>query len=110
MTEFSIVAENPITLAELKDKIAKIEKRDKELNFRGTKTKEYIGAFSIDTMKEAAELKKKIEDLNIPRMKDRHIMKLIDIHPTDMDSLKMLLSAETITVKEEDLKKILALL
>ncbi len=110
MTEFSIVAENAITLAELKDKIAKIEKRDKELNFRGTKTREYLAAFGTPSLKEANDLKKKIEDLQIPRLKDRHIMKLIDIHPTDMDSLKMLLSAETITVKEEDLKKILALL
>ncbi|MFH0798015.1 MAG: hypothetical protein V1906_01240 [Candidatus Woesearchaeota archaeon] len=110
MTEFSIVSENPITLADLKDRIAKIEKRDKELNFRGNKTKDYLAAFNINTLKEVAELKKKIEDLNIPRLKDRHIMKLIDIHPADMDSLKMLISAETITVKEEDLKKILALL
>lgn len=110
MAEFNIVSEKPITLTELKDKISKIEKRDKELSFRGNRAKEYLGSFVDKKPKEVEELKKKIAELNIPRLKDRHIVKIVDIHPVDLDSLKMLLSGETITVKEEDLKKILSIL
>ena len=42
-----------------------IKNRDKELNFRANKTKEYIANFSIKE-KGIAELKKKLEELKIP--------------------------------------------
>jgi len=108
--DIKIVTEKPLSLVELKENLEKIEKRDKELSFRANKTKEYLNSFAIKKAKEVAALKKKIEELDIPRLKDRHIAKIIDISPKDMDSLKLLLSGEAITVKEEDFKKILSLL
>ena len=110
MGEFEVIKENPVSLVEMQDKLKKVEKRDEELSFRGNKTKEYLSSFTDFKAKEVKDLMKKIDDLNIPRIKERHITKIVDVHPVDMDSLKMLLSAETITVKEEDLKKILAIL
>ncbi|MEA3378736.1 MAG: hypothetical protein U9Q69_03785 [Nanoarchaeota archaeon] len=110
MGRFKIIEEKPITLNELKNKLNKIEKRDEELSFRGNKAKEYVSSFIKTKNKDDDSLKKKIEELNIPRLKSRQIIKIIDIHPKDLDSLKILLSGETITVKEEDLKKILTLL
>jgi len=52
-------------------------------------------------------LSKKITALTIPRLKERHIIKVLDIMPKDLDSLRLLLSTETLTIKDEDLKKIL---
>ncbi len=108
MGELKIIEEKPITLTELKTKIAKIEKRDEELPFRANKTKEYINSFKTLSNKEIKELRGKIEELNIPRLKDRQITKILDIMPEDLDSMKILLSGESITVKEEDMKKIIA--
>lgn len=110
MADIKIMEEKPLTLAELKEKLDVIEKRDKDISFRANKTKEYLNAFSIKKLKEVETLKKKIEELNVPRLKDRHIAKIIDISPKDMDSLRLLLSGEAITVRDEDLKKILSLL
>lgn len=110
MADIKIMEEKPLTLAELKEKLEVIEKRDKDISFRANKTKEYLNAFSIKKLKEVETLKKKIEELNVPRLKDRHIAKIIDISPKDMDSLRLLLSGEAITVRDEDLKKILSLL
>lgn len=107
MGNFKIINEKPVTMAELKNKLKEIEKRKKELSFRANKTKEYINSFDIQKTKETQALAKKIEELNIPRLKERHIVKIIDIMPKDLDSLKTVLSGETITVKEDDLKKIL---
>jgi DNA-directed RNA polymerase subunit F len=110
MGELKIVEESPITLTELQDKLKKIEKRDGELSFRGNKTKEYLGTFVTTKPKEIQELRKKLEELNVPRLKDRHITKIIDIMPEDLDSMKILLSGEAITIKEDDMKKIIAAL
>lgn len=106
MSEITIISEKPLTMSELKERLAKIEKRDKELTFRANKTKEYLNNFTIKE-KGISALKKKIEELNISRIKERHIAKLIDIMPKDLDSLKMILSGESLTLKEEDHQKLL---
>jgi len=106
MSEITILSEKPLTMSELKEKLAKIEKRDKELTFRANKTKEYLANFTVKE-KGISALKKKIEELNIPRIKERHIVKLIDVMPKDLDSLKMILSGESLTLKEEDYQKLL---
>jgi len=107
MVDLKVIEERPINMVELKSKIAKIKKRDKELNFRSKKVSEYLNAFVELNEKEAKELSKKILELNIPRLKDRHVVKVLDILPKDIDSLKALFSGENITIKQEDLARIL---
>lgn len=106
MAEFTIIEEKPLTMDEVAEKIKKVEKRDKELGFRANKTKEYLANFT-EKNKKVNELRKKLQGLDISRLKDRHIVKIIDIMPDDIDSLKVMLSGEAITLREEDLKKIL---
>ncbi len=107
MVEINIIKENALTLVEVNEELKKILKRDKELSFRANKTKEYLESFVKRNVKDVEQLKKKIVALDIPRLKDKHIAKIIDIMPKDIDSLKSLFSGEPITLKEEDLKKIL---
>ncbi len=106
MSEFTVMEEKPITLVELKESLTKLEKESK-LSFRGDKTKAYLESFIEYKGKEVKDLAKKIEALDIPRLKPRHIVKVLDVMPTDIDSLRLLFTNETITIKEEDLKKIL---
>ena len=110
MGTFELINEVALDMNDVADKLQEIEKRDKDLSFRANRTKEYLAGFVQRKPKEIQELKQKIEGLNIPRLKDRHIAKIVDVSPKDMDSLKLLLSGEAITVKDEDLKKILDLL
>ncbi len=107
MVDLKVIEEKPISMVELKNKIALIKKRDQELNFRSNKVQEYLNAFVTLTEKEANELKKKMEELNISRLKDRHIVKVLDIMPEDLDGLKALFAGENITIKQEDLTRIL---
>ena len=44
--------------------------------------------------------------LNISRLKDKHINKIVDLLPNDVDDLKSILSGENLTLKQEDLTKI----
>ncbi len=102
----TVISETPITMAELKEGVAKIKKRDPEPSFRVTRTEEYLQAFEILTIKKAAELSEKLAKLSIPRLRDMHINKIIDLLPTDVNDLKSILQGYTITVSNENLKKI----
>lgn len=106
MVKPEIISEKPITLTELKQEIEEIQKRDKELNFRVGKTEEYLSHFMILSKAKEDELIKKLEKLNIPRLKDIHITKIVDIVPKTVDELKIILQGYTITVNNDNIKKI----
>ena len=106
MAEFEVVNEVPITMAQMKKKLEEIKKRDKELNFRAKKVEEYLDQF-LTKDKKQEDLRKKITDLNISRLRDRQITKILDLMPKDIESLKIIFSGDNVTIKQEDLEKIL---
>lgn len=107
MSELNVINETPISSIELKQKLEAIKKRDKELSKKAAKTIEYLGTFANLKPKDSEEIKKKIINLNVPRLRDRHIAKIIDIMPQDIEGLKLLFTGENVTIKQEDLDKIL---
>jgi DNA-directed RNA polymerase subunit F len=107
MASTKLIQESPLPLPELKEKLESIEKRDKELTFRGNKVKDYLNKLiKLDT-KQTAELKQKILDLEIPRIKDRQIIKILDILPEDLDDLRSVFTGETTTVTQENMEKLI---
>jgi DNA-directed RNA polymerase subunit F len=104
MADIEIISEKPITMSELKQELEKIKKRDKELNFRATRTEEYLQHF--ETTDKVEELFKKLESLKIPRLKAIHIIKIIDLMPQTVEELKVILQGYPITVNNDNLKKI----
>jgi DNA-directed RNA polymerase subunit F len=106
MTEFRIIEENPISLDHIKTELEGLDKED-ALTFRGEKTKAYLENFVTDKPKDIDPIKEAIKGLEIPRLKARHIIKICDLKPKDLDSLKITLSGETLTINDDDLKRIL---
>ncbi len=104
MANAEIISERAVDINELKRELEKIKKRDKELNFRAAKTEEYLQHFA--DLKDSGELFKKIEALKIPRFKEQHIAKVIDILPKNVEDLKSVLKAYPITVSNDNLKKV----
>ena len=107
MVELKILNSVPLSLTETKEKLQAIKKKDKELNFRANKTLEYLNENTKLNTKDASEFKEKLQSLNIPRLKEHNIIKIIDTLPITLDSLKMLFANEAITLKEEEFNKIL---
>ncbi|MBS3171007.1 hypothetical protein J4449_00170 [Candidatus Woesearchaeota archaeon] len=107
MAEIEVLEEIPISLPEVKEAIESINKKDKSLSPRETKVLDYISKVSNLKIKEFNELKKKLEESGVERLKEKHIVKLIDIMPKDIDSLKAVFSGDNVILKQEDLKKIL---
>ena len=105
-----IIGEKPVTLSEAKSDLSFIKARDGELSFRSTKTEEYLAQFAPIEEKKAQELFKKIDALHVPRLKDSHICKIIDVTPVNLTEIKAILQGYTLTIKDENLKKILEVL
>ena len=74
-----IIKEKPMTMVELKEEVEKIKKRDKEPNLRVQKTEEYLNLFVHLKPEKKKKIKEKIGKLDIPRLKDEHISKIVDI-------------------------------
>ncbi|MBW2968691.1 hypothetical protein KY304_00650 [Candidatus Woesearchaeota archaeon] len=101
-----IISETPLNLVEVKEHIKKIQKRDKELNFRTQKTLDYLNPIAKMSLKQANELKKSLEKLNISRLRDIHVQKLISVLPVNEDDVKVVLQGYTLNLKKDDVKKI----
>ncbi|MBS3172407.1 hypothetical protein J4438_02420 [Candidatus Woesearchaeota archaeon] len=99
-----IIEEKPISLPEMDYHIQEMKKRDKEINFRAKKVEEYLKV--IPKVKDYKKITKELEDLQIQRLRPKHIALIINILPEDMDSLRAILTGENITLKDDDLKKI----
>lgn len=107
MAHISVLEEKSLTMAELKEELARVKKRDGELNFRANKTEEYLAHFvKANNQKLAVEIGK----LAIPRLKESHIAKIVDLHPNAIDQLKAVLQGYTLSVSDDNLKKILSVL
>ncbi|MBI2651350.1 hypothetical protein HYX01_02685 [Candidatus Woesearchaeota archaeon] len=99
-----IISENPINTSKLKEKIAGVRQRDKEINFRAAKTEEHLE--HITTLSNSSGLFNKINEMGIPRLKEQHIHKIIDVMPATVNSLKVVLQGYTLSLSNDNMKKI----
>jgi DNA-directed RNA polymerase subunit F len=110
MVDMKIVEEKPISTAQLKEELKDIKKRDEELGFRTAKVSEYLETVKVVKVKEAEEIYAKIDKLGIPRFKEAHILKIIDLMPANITELKNLTQSYGLAVTNENLEKILAII
>ena len=109
MSNPTILEETSIPMHTVKEALAANQKQG-ELNFRANKTLEYLNQMPVLKKKDAEKLAAELTKLEIPRMKEMHVHKLVDIRPTSMEELKSVLSAYTITISKENLEKIFEVL
>jgi|TARA_Y100000310_G_C20174832_1_gene575343 DNA-directed RNA polymerase subunit F len=105
MAEIEIIKEYPLTYPEVAEKLKKIKSELGELEFRAKKAEEFLEIFGKEE-KEVKLQKEKLNELKIQRLKGKQITQLVNISPTDEDSIKSILATDNITLKQEDIKKI----
>lgn len=105
MSNIKIIEEKPLSLVDVKEMLSKEKKG--ELSERAKKTLEYIGTVLQAKDKKIMELEKKLVELKIQRLKEKQIKKILDVLPQDIDSLRSIFTAETVSLKDEDMQKIL---
>lgn len=101
-----IIEEQEISMNELADELKNIKKRDGELNYRADKTEDYLNHVLTLKSKQYKDLRKEIEELNIPRLRNPHICKILDILPKTQEEVKQIASSFSITVTNDNATKI----
>lgn len=106
MVKPEVIEARPISIAEVKNILGKIHKRDGELSFRGGKTEDHVNEMSTLGVKKSQDLEKELTELDIPRFREQHILKIVDTLPENIEQLKLILSGYNVTIVKENLKKI----
>jgi DNA-directed RNA polymerase subunit F len=101
-----IIEETPINLTTLKSIFTKIKKNDEELNYRLSKMQEFFESVPVLTKKEADETFAKLKELEIPRLKDNMIQKILDLQPKTIEELKVIFQGSPISISKEYMDKI----
>jgi len=104
--QVELVSETPLNTIQVKEELEKIKKRDKEPNFRVAKTLEYLEHFVKLSPQKERELFDKITKINVPRLRDLHIHKIIDTMPLNANEAKVVLQGYNLTISNENLKKV----
>ena len=102
MADPQFVEEKSLSLVEVKSILAKIEKRDEKLNFLSNKTKEYLENFVKLSEKKKEELQQKLVGLNLTRLQEEHIVKIVDFLPKTVEELKVVLQAYPLSMPKKD--------
>ncbi len=101
-----ILSQIPINASELHAEMKRIKERDKELGFRAQKTIDYLDSLNVLDVKKSRELMEKLLKLEIPRLRDVHFHKIVDIVPANAKDVKVALQQYNLTVSQENCKKI----
>ncbi|MBI3031887.1 hypothetical protein HYY69_00255 [Candidatus Woesearchaeota archaeon] len=106
MTKPNILEENSLNMIVVRKTLEKIKKRDTELNFRMQKTEEYLQNVTKLSNKDYETLLKELEGLNVPRFKEIHLNKIVDLLPKTPELVKLLFQGQTISISDDNAKKI----
>lgn len=105
MSNYELVEMQPISRTEAQDVIKKKEK-DFELTYREDKIKEYLKKGIKLNLKDFNEAKEKIIALEIPRLDDESIIRILDIMPKNGTELRAIVSSSGIVLVDENVTKI----
>ncbi len=93
----TIKEKTPITMAEV---VVLAEGSDK-----GKAIKDFIKNFDTVNIKKAREMKEEIKGLDLIKLKDEHIVKIVDFVPTDASELNKILVG--VSLDQDEVNKIL---
>ncbi len=101
-----ILNTTPINSTELFAEMKRIKDRDKELGFRAQKTVDYLESMNVMDAKKGKELFDKLMKLDVPRLREMHFHKIVDLMPSNQKDVKTILQGYNVTVTAEACKKI----
>lgn len=101
-----VLSESPTNASDVKKVLEDIKDKDKELGFRAQRALDHLESIGTLSAKKAKELENALAKLEIPRMKEQHIHKLIDVLPKTPEDVKLILQGYALTVTNDNCKKI----
>ena len=102
MVKPQLLGETVLSLPEAKAELENIKARDTTLSFRATKCEEYFNDLFVLSAAKAVDLKKKITDMGIARLKEEHVVKIVDLLPKTADEVKIVLHNVSLSKKDQE--------
>ena len=103
LVEYEEVKETFVPISKVKEILEEV----KDKNYEQKLAYEHAKKFSKLDAKKAQKLVEELSKLEMRKLKDDQIVKIVDIMPKDMEDLKVILEKSKIQFKEEELQKIL---
>jgi|SRR3989338_4837862 len=108
MVNLEFIEEKCLSLPDVKVILNDIKKRDVELNLLSSRLNEYLDAFVTLSPQKKEQLHQKLLDLNLTRLKEEHIAKIMEFLPTTAADLKVVLQAYPLSLVKKDQESIAA--
>jgi DNA-directed RNA polymerase subunit F len=106
MMFMKVESEKTITWAEVRKVLEKKEK-EKELSYEQKNALDHLRKFSKISEKTASEM---VDELGkVERLKEKHIVSIINHMPQELEDLRVLFANEIVNLSEEDKKKIISI-
>lgn len=112
MSNYEILEKEAISNSQVKEILDKRveEQEERELRYREEKTIEYLKNQKTFSVEEFNSIKEEIVALDIPRLDEEHIVKIIDLMPTNGTQLRAITSHSGIILVDENATAILDVL
>ncbi len=94
----------PITLAEARELLKKAE------TDKAKAVSDFIKKFTKLSATDAAKLKHALEALDIVKLKEEDIVKLVDFRPEDAEDVRKIFSGSEISLDQDEITKVLGAL
>ena len=101
--DYEILKEEFVPITKVKEILDKI----KDKNYEQKLAYEHAKKFSKLDVKKAEALIKELSELQMRKLKDDQIVKIVDLMPKDVEDLKVILAKSQIPFKDEELNKIM---
>lgn len=88
-------------------KILEKKEKEKELSYEQKNALDHLRKFSKISEKSAAELAEELG--KIERLKEKHIISIINHMPQDLEELRVLFANEVANISDDDKKKIISI-
>ncbi len=109
MVNPEFISEQAVTLSETKEILDKIVISDSEpANYLSNKTKDFLATCRILLSVKREQLKKKLLDLGLIRLKPEHIVKIMDFLPQTIEELHIVLQGYPLSLPKKDQEEIVS--
>ena len=109
MANYEVISKTNISTTEILDSIEK-KSKDVELTYREEKILEFLKKTNKLNLKDFNKAKKELMELEIPRLEEEHMIKVLEIMPTDGTQLRAIVSHSGTILVDENMTKILDVL
>lgn len=109
MSNYEVISKEPVSVSEVESLMEK-KVSETELTYREEKISEYMKKFSQLSQENFEKAKEEILSLEIPRLEEEHIIKIIDIMPKNGTELRAIVSHSGTVLVDESVNKILDVL